>query len=171
MKSLNEIYLNIRQKFYDKSNIDVAENTVVDFYTLASAGGLEEAYKEIDDSKNPHIYTNLKGSDCDSEGLLVGCSRRSGESDESYLYRMMNWTHNNEASNRIAIENALIGLTYASNATYIPYTQGVGTATVYIIPKSYDTAGMEAAISEVKSRIYNVVSPGSHIDYVVPTVR
>ena len=171
MRTLSEIYASIKNSFKKKTGIDVTEGSAIDSYLLASSEQLAEAHEEIENAKNPHIYTNLSGDDIDKLGLLINCSRYPNESDTSYLYRCMNWTLINESSNSTAIESALSNLTYSSNATYVPYTQGTGTATVFLIPISYGDTADETeealAISEAKERLSKVVSPDSYIKYQV----
>lgn len=169
MKTISEIYDDIKSKFFKKTSLDIENGTVLDSYILASSEGLKAAYDEIEANKNPHIFTSLTGDDLDSTGLLVNCPRQANETDDSYKYRLMNWTLINEASNTTAIEMALMNMTYASSCTYVPYTEGVGTGTVYVIPKSYDGTGQTDAMAEAKSRLLGVVSPSSYISYVVPT--
>ncbi len=169
MKTLSEIYKSIRDRFKSKTNIDVTEGTVIDSYILASSTALEEAYIEIENSKNPHIYTNLKGTNIDKMALLLNCPRYANESDDSYLYRCMHWTLLNESSNSTAIECALSNLEYSSNATYVPYTEGTGSATVFLIPKVYEDDTITRAIDEAKNRLTPVISPDTYIHYMVST--
>lgn len=170
MKTLNEIYSSIVNRFKYKTNLDIAEGSVIDSYIVSTSGAIEDAHKEIENNKTPHIFTKLSGSDIDGMGMLVGCARHAGEKDENFLYRMLNWNTSNQASNEIAIEAALQNMEYASNAKYVPYTQGAGTGTTFIIPKKLDNETIEAAIAETKERLKNVVSKSSYIEYVVPTM-
>lgn len=168
LKTLSEIYQNIQTRFTNRSKLEIQPGSTVDFFTLATADAIREAYQEIEDSKDPHIYTNLSGDRLDSTGLLVQCPRLPNEPDDSYKHRLMNWTGSNEASNIIAIENALIHMEYASYVTYLPFTEGVGTATAYIIPKSYDGDIPDKALAETKDRISKIVSPSAYVNYVIP---
>lgn len=168
MKKLNDIYNSILDKFKDKTKLDISKGSVLDSYILASSSGLEEAYKEIENNKNPHIFTNLKGSDIDSMGMLVGCARKPAEIDSNYLYRMLSWNTSNQASNSTSIEAALQNLEYSSNVTYVPFTQGVGTATAYIIPKKLDSETIKKALIETKDKLSKVISKSSFIEYTVP---
>lgn len=167
MKTFTEIYNDLVSSFKKRTKIDITPGTVLDSYLLASTQGLAEAHKEIEDSKNPHIYTNLSGNNIDKMALLINCPRYPNESDASYLYRCMNWTLNNESCNSTCIENALSNLTYASNASYVPFTQGTGTASIYIIPINYDSETKERAIEEVKNRLKHITSPDSYFQYII----
>lgn len=168
MKSVESIYESIKSAFNKRTNLEIAEGSVIDNYTNSVSAGIMEAYDEIERNRSPHIFTKLTGKDIDSMGLLVGCSRRPEEDDKTYLYRMINWNTSNQASNSTSIENALISLEHSSNVTYVPFTQGVGTATAYIIPKKLDETSKNLAIQETKTRLSNVVSKGSYVEYVIP---
>lgn len=168
MKSLSEIYNSIIDKFSNKTKLDIAKGSVLDSYVLASSDAIRQAYNEIETNKTPHIFTKLEGSNIDSMGMLVGCARRPGEADEDYKYRMLSWNTSNQASNSTAIEAALQNMTYSSNVTYVPLTQGVGTATAYIIPKKLDKETIESALNETKERLEKVVSKSAYIEYIIP---
>lgn len=170
MKTIEEVYNSIKEKFYSRTKIEIADGSVIDNYTNSVAAGIKEAYNEIENAKNPHIFTKLEGSNIDSMGLLVGCARRSEEDDSTYLNRMISWNTSNQAANTSSINAALTAMKYVSNVTYEPYTQGVGTATAYIIPKSLDAKTIELAIAETKERLEPVISIGTYIDYVVPNL-
>lgn len=168
MKTFSQLYDGLKKKFFDKSKLDIEPGTAIDFYMLSSSEALYEAHQEIEANKNPHIFTKLSGEDLDNTGYGFNCPRTTNESDDSYKYRLMNWTQKNEASNSKAIQLALMNMQYASYVTYTPLTEGVGTATAYIIPKAYDDVTIENAIAETESRLKNVCSPGSYINYVIP---
>lgn len=165
MKNFSELYASLKNSFKKRSSLDIAEGTVLDFYMLSASEALSEAYEEIENNKNPHIYTNLKGEDIDKMAILINCPRMPNESDSSYLYRCMRWTMINASSNATSIESALSNLEHSSIATYVPYTAGTGTATVFLIPKNYDNA--ENCIPEARKRLSNVISPDSYINYVI----
>lgn len=168
MKTLDQIYKSIKETYYNRTKLEIAEGSVIDNFINSVSNGIEEVYEEIENNKNPHLFTKLQGNDIDSMGMLVGCARRPDEDDQTYLYRMINWNTSNQASNSTAVETALTSMTYASNVTYVPLTQGVGTATAYIIPKKLENS--ELAINETKERLKDVISIGTYIDYVVPTL-
>lgn len=168
MKTIEEIYKSIKENYYNRTKLEIAEGSVIDNYINSVSSAINEAYNEIEENKNPHLFTKLTGSDIDSMGMLVGCARRPDEDDKTYLYRMINWNTSNQASNATAVETALTTMTHASNVTYVPLTQGVGTATAYIIPKKLENADL--AIAETKQRLQDVISIGTYIDYVVPTL-
>jgi hypothetical protein len=52
----------------------------------------------------------------------------------------------------------------------VPYTHGAATATAYITPKSLDDVTIANAIAETKSRLKDVVSKTSYVEYIVPTI-
>lgn len=168
MRTLNEIYTNTVNRFKEKTNLDIAKGSVLDSYVLSTAEALKEAHMEIENNKTPHIYTGLTGDRLDGLGMLVGCPRIGGEEDTVYRSRIINWNTSNQTGNKIAIESALTNLEHSSNATHVPLTQGVGTGTIYIIPKVLSDQSIELAIEEVKTKVRNVISSTSYIEYVIP---
>jgi len=166
MKTIEQIYKSIKETYFNRTKLEIAEGSVIDNFINSVSNAINEAYVEIDNNTNPHLFTKLSGSDIDSMGMLVGCARRPDEDDKTYLYRMINWNTSNQASNITAVETALTSMTHASNVTYVPLTQGVGTATAYIIPKKLENSDL--AIAETKKRLEEVVSIGTYIDYVIP---
>ncbi len=170
MKQADQIHSDIQKRFEDITKKKIQEGTVIDFYTVATSDALEGAYKEIEDNKTPHIYTGIKGTNLDDFGFFVNCPRFPEESDEQYLYRIMEWKLKSEASNTTAIQNELLSLEFASNADYIPLTNGCGTASVYITPRNYNDDTIRFALQEVKDRIASIVSPSLYIEYIIPTI-
>jgi hypothetical protein len=171
LRTFSEIKADLLQRFTDLTNKEVRETSALGLMTAAFSKELGTAYQEIEDAKNPHIYTNLDTDGLNATGTFVNVTRQDDESDDSYLYRIMNWTYLKESSNETAINDSLLNLTYASNAQFVKNTKGAGTGTIYIIPLVYDDETQNNALTEVKDRIKNVLSPLSYIEYVIPTIR
>ena len=169
MKNKMKIYNDIKKNFKDRTFIEMQKGSVIDLYTLSAADALEDTYKEIDNNRNPHIFTKLKKQELDDTGVMINCPRELNEDDKTYKHRIMNWTLTNEAGNQTAIDDSLLNLHYASSAKYIPFTEGVGTATIYIIPKEYKDDTIEKALIEVQSKVSEKISQSTYVTYVVPT--
>jgi hypothetical protein len=167
---MQEIYQNIRNKFFKDTSIDVERGSTIDYYILATSNMISDAHKEIENNKTPHIYSSLKGEQLDDAAVLVGLTRRPDESDKNFLYRILNWNVSNKASNLTAIETALMDMQFCSHVTYVPHTFGCGTSAAYIIPKNMNEEGKELAIEETKARLKDVVSPSSYIEYIIPKI-
>lgn len=167
MKDIKEISENIKNNFYKRTGYTIDRNTILDNYIMASSDGIHMSYQEIENNKNPHLYTNLKDDEIDDLGLLVNIPRRDGEDYETYHYRLLNWKKHYERGNRKSIESSLLNLRYSSNAQYVPLTQGAGTGTVYIIPKEYSDENNKKAIIEAQLRLDEVVSPDSYIEFLI----
>ena len=92
MRTFSEIYNNIVSSFKKRTNLDITKGTVLDSYLLATTEGLAAAHQEIEDSKNPHIYTNLKGKNIDkmdpSLQELVKKSKETKINDEIVKQRI-----------------------------------------------------------------------------------
>lgn len=130
----------------------------------------ENVYQEIEDNKNPHIWSSLAGKTLDDTGTFVNCPRKPNEDDANYRYRLMNWVLRNEASNTTAISDELLQMTYASNIDYRPFTKGSGTATCYVIPRTYNKETIANALKEAAERVSKVASPSLHVEYIIPKI-
>jgi uncharacterized phage protein gp47/JayE len=168
IKSFEEIYSDLKKTFYTKTKIDVARGTVIDMIMYSIATLMAEIYKFINSNKKPYLFTKQANDELDSTGYFLQCPRLSGETDENYFYRIQNWTKRNAACNQTAIDDALKELEFTSNAKYIPYTKGIGTGTVFLIPYRYEDAYIKQAIEEAKLKVQKVVSPSSIVEYTVP---
>lgn len=171
MRTSDTIQKDIALRFEDKTLKKTQEGSVIDMYNVAVAETLEDVYQEIEDSKNPHIFTGLVGQELDDTGFWVNCPRKVNEDDQSYMYRLKNWTLKNEASNTTAISDALLNPTYASNIDYVPFTKGSGTATCYVIPKYYDNTTISNALAEAAEIVKKIASPSLFVEYIIPAIR
>ena len=169
MKEKEKIYNDIADRFQNTSGINMRHSPTMTFFTDSVAGVLEDVYQEIYHIKTPYIFTDTSEEDLDGIGYLVNLPRETGEGDQSYRSRLMNWNLANQASNKTAINNALTNLDYCSDAKYKEMTHGAGTGSIFIIPKDYEEK--EQAEQEVKDKIREVVSPGMYISYIFPEVR
>lgn len=169
MKSFEEIYLDVKNAFYKNTKIDVAKGSVIDMILKSFSSMLSKAHKEIEDNKKPYLFTKQTGDELDSTGYFVQCPRLSEETDENYKYRLMRWTQRNATNNTTAIDEAIKTLSFASSGKYVPYTDGIGTATVYLIPYKYEEDYIKNTIAEAQEVVSKVVSPSSIVEYTVPT--
>lgn len=170
MKKFEDIYFNIKNKIFKNTNTDIARGSVMDTMVYSISSEIADAHKTIEDNKTPYIFTNQKGEDLDSTGYFLRCPRQPNESDSNYLYRLQNWVQRNASCNTIAVEEAIRLLKYSSTGNFVKHTKGIGTGTVYLIPKAYDGTTEVNAIKEAEDKLSKVFSPTSHIDYVIPDI-
>lgn len=171
MKTAETIHEALGTRFKARTNKAVRSGSVIDLIHAAVSEEMEDAYIEIENNKNPHIYTNMDSDSLDKTGFFVNVPRETGETDKNYLYRIMNWTCLKAASNLTAINDSLLNMETASNAQYFPGIYGAGTGIVYVIPKTYDTSTISKALEETKERLKNVIDPAAYTEYVVPTIK
>ena len=169
MKTLLEIYQELKNKFYKKTNIDIGRGTIIDMFFSAIADQFHSIYQTIEDNKKPYLFTNQTGDELDSTGYFVSLPRIDGESDENYKYRIMNWNLRHASCNATAIDDKCKELKYSTAANYVQYTKGVGTATIYLTPLSYDEEDIELAINEATEKVSTVINPSSRVEFRVPT--
>ena len=168
-RNAEDINKEIQRTFLGYTGKEYRACSAIGFFTNAVSRSMEDVYNEIERAKNPHIYTNLSGENLDKMGAFVNVPRHAGESDSNYLYRMMNWTYLKAGANLTAVNDSLLGLSYASNAQYYPGVHGAGTGVVYVIPRRYDDDTIAKALAEAKERVGHVIAPESYTEYVVPT--
>lgn len=167
IKSFEEIYTNIRDNFRSRSGIDVEPRTVIDMIIKAIADSLHSIHQIVEKNKKPYLFTNQTGEELDDTGYFLNCPRLNNESDQNYLYRLSNWTQRNASCNRVSIEDKCKELKYSSAANYIPYTHGLGTATIYLIPLEYTEEAINRALSEAQEKVSLVIAPTSIVYFKV----
>lgn len=170
MKKFEDIYNSLIKTFFNKSKVDIAKGTVIDTFFYSIADSIYDIHKTIEKNKKPYLFTKQENEELDSTGYFLQCPRNANESDNNYFYRMQKWTQRNAASNLTSIDLALMNLEHCSSATYIPLTKGAGTATVIVIPKSYNNGEDIIALNEAKTAVDKVISPGSIVEYIVPNL-
>ena len=168
-RSAEDISKTIKNDFLGLTGKVYRDGSAIGFFTDAVSRSMEDAYNEIERAKNPHIYTNLSGENLDKMGTFVNVPRQKNETDDDYLYRIMNWNYLKAGANLTAVNDSLLNLEYASNAQYYPGIHGAGTGVVYVIPIEYEDDIVAKALAEAKNRIKNVISPESYTEYVIPT--
>ena len=171
MRTKEEIKRSLIQKTEEKFNDTVAEGTVLDFLINSLSEEMEGVYQEIENNKNPHIWSKLQGKELDDTGTMVNLSRKTNQDDSTFKYRLMNWTLSNEAGNETSISDELLTPTYASNIEFKPCTKGSGTATCYVIPKDYSDESIQKALQEAHEKVKTKVSPTTWVEYIIPTIK
>ena len=171
MRQTAEIHESLIDKLETNLKNEIKEGSMLDLFAYSYAQESEAMYQEIEDAKNPYLFTNTWGEDLDSLGSGVNLPREIGEDDNTYKYRLKEWVLQAEASNTKAISNSLLNLEYASNIDYVPYTHGCGTGTCYVIPTVYEDDVIASALEEAKERIKDIVSPSLYVEYIVPKIR
>lgn len=168
IKTLKEIYNEIKESFLEKTNIDIGKGTVMDMFLLSISDQLKTVHDTVEKNKQPYIFTKQSGEDLDSTGVFVQCPRLDNESDENYLFRLLQWNLRHATCNSTAIDEKCKELKYSKAANYIQHTKGVGTATIYLIPLSYEEEDIKLAINEAKEKVSTVISPSSRVEFKVP---
>lgn len=168
MRDFEEIYQGIKERFHEQSGHHITENSVMDMYTVSIADVYDLVYEDIEDMRNPHLYSKLREQSLDDLGFFMNMPRYTNEADGQYLYRLMNWRYTAESSNMTAINNALLRVQKSSSAEYLPQTNGSGTGSVYIIPKEYTDENIAESIAEAVLITEGIASPSVYIEYIVP---
>lgn len=169
-KTFEEIYNSLKEKFFSRTKIDIAKGTVLDNFFYSVADMFNNLYLLIQKNKQPYLFTNQKEEELDSTGYFLQCPREVDETDSNYFYRLQKWTQRNASCNLTAIDQAILSLKYSSSAKYIPLTKGVGTATVIVIPKTYEEDGETIALNEAEEVLSKVMNPSAIVEYIAPDI-
>lgn len=170
MRTFSDIKDDINSRFSSRTHRDIRTGSTLDLFNNAVSTEISKIYEEIENSKNPHLYTNLSGDNLDKLGYMVDVPRDTNEDDSTYMYRIMNWTYLKASANETAINDSLLNMEYASNAQYYPGTYGAGTGTVYVIPLKYDDETITNAINEARNKVSGVIDPAAYTEYIAPKV-
>ena len=171
IKTFSEIYESIKSRLYKKTNIDIEKGSVIDMFVSSVSDELQDAHQTIEDNKKPYLFTTQEGEELDSTGYFVSCPRYEDESDENYFYRLVRWNANNATCNATSIDNACKALEYSNAANYVPHTNGIGTATIYLIPLSYSEEDKMLCLREAQEKVSLVINPSSRVEFKVPEPR
>ncbi|WP_139995288.1 baseplate J/gp47 family protein [Kurthia sp. Dielmo] len=160
----------IKQDIKNNMNVDFYEGSFIDNVLNAIADSEEKVYEEVDKARSPYLYSQVLNfaDNLDDLGQMYNLVREEGESDQNYLYRIINWKLISEAGNKTAIQASIINPVNASYMEYLPLTNGANTGSIYIVPNDYEVETKLAAIEEAKKKIEAVVSPGMYMEYVIP---
>lgn len=169
MRTAEEIYNDIQERFRKKTGDE--PGVVLGLFTTAVSEEGENIYRTIENNKTPHIWSKLEGKELDDTGVWVNVPRKVGESDESYRYRMAQWKHLKEGATETAVSTTLLKPTYAANIQYVPLTNGSGTGTCYVIPKSYTEENIRLSLQEAQEKVKRIGSAGTYVDYIIPEIR
>ena len=171
MKTQQEVHESLIQKLETNLNATIKRGSMIDIYSYTMSDEIEDMYQEIEDAKNPHLFTRTSGQDLDDLGQWANLPRIDGEDDDTYKYRLKDWVYSAEASNTKAISNILLTPEHAANIEYVPQTHGCGTGTCYVLPPTYEDDVIEASLKEAQERIKDIVSPSLYVEYIVPSIR
>ena len=171
MKTREEVHASLIGRLENKLQDTIKNGSMLDMVSYSIADETEEMYQEIEDAKNPHLFTNTSGEELDDLARWTNLERRDGEDDDTFKYRLKDWVYSAEASNTRAISNILLTPEHASNIEYVPDTHGCGTGTCYVLPSSYEDDVIQASLAEAEERIREIVSPALYVEYIVPSIR
>ena len=75
MKTAETIHEALGTRFKARTNKEVRSGSVIDLIHAAVSEEMEDAYIEIENNKNPHIYTNMDSDSLDKTGFFVNVPR------------------------------------------------------------------------------------------------
>ena len=90
IRTFSQIYDSIKNKFFEKTGLDIERGSIIDMFTSSIASEIGDAHQTIEDNKKPYLFTTQSGDELDSTGYFVSCPRHNNENDANYLSRLIN---------------------------------------------------------------------------------
>jgi uncharacterized phage protein gp47/JayE len=115
-------------------------------------------YEELDAMMVMSYVSTARGTYLDLIGMLLDCTRNTGELDSEYRYRITNQVYVVQGGNLIALRIKILQLTGVADAQFKRFTNGAGSFTCYIIPEVFPIAN--DLINRVQSVVDEVASYG-----------
>lgn len=114
------------------------------------------------------FVTTADGNALDAIGVLVHCSRLTGESDENYRYRITQQCLTLATSNETAIKLTALTCEGVNNVVLKPYSMGAGSFTVIVI--SDEDVTSNGILENVRRKLADVHGYGIRYNVVSPTL-
>lgn len=127
---------------------------------------IAEIYTILSNDMVMRFISTAEGEYLDSIGILLNCTRKDLETDESYRSRMSNQTLSLEKANDTAIRMAVLARDDVDDVILQRWSHGPGTFSVLIIPNS-NSVSEEDTITGVSELLESVAAYG--IKYHVTT--
>lgn len=159
-----ELLNNLSQKLgvdvSEQGNIAVAivDTVLNEIYSL---------YQELEILKKQAYLSTATGTYAELIAQLVGTTRELGETDSEFKLRATNSVYLHAKGNRLAIEEAALGVAGVASIDYRPYGSGTGSFLLYVYPQ----AGVNQVrlLDNVTAAIKQVVAEGIYFEVRQPT--
>ena len=146
--------------FQEEGNIALAIVDVI----LEEIYGL---YEELESARTQAYLSTSTGAYTDLIAKLVGTNRESMETDGELKIRSSNSVYRNAKGNRLAIEEAALGVAGVASVDYRPFATGTGSFALYVYP----IAGTNQVriMDDVTQALETVVAEGIYFEVRQPT--
>jgi uncharacterized phage protein gp47/JayE len=131
---------------------------------------LKTYYDALDFNVTMAFVSKAAGAFLDEIGLLLNCTRRTGEEDNNYRYRITNQVYVVEGANKTAIRLAALSVDRVLDVILTPFVFGTGSFTVHVITNTMDEAIVNQTISRVQEVLDEVAAYGVKGVAVAPKV-
>lgn len=128
---------------------------------------LSNLYDDLANNLLNYTLSQAQGSALDSLAFLLKVTRRAGENDTNLRYRITQANTVAQTANLMACLDALFALANISNVIAVPFTQGVGTITFYLIGTSGTVDPTTVALAT--TALQNIVAAGVYALVTTPT--
>lgn len=129
------------------------------FYSLINED-LVEAYTTLDVYHVQHLLSSAENEYVDHIGVLLNCTRKTGETDKDYKYRISQQTLTLERANETAVRLAILSVPGVQDVVLQPCSHGPGTFSALLILDPTKT-NKDTIFALVREALSNVVAYGT----------
>ena len=128
---------------------------------------LSQFYIDAQNGLQGQFISRATAEVLDALGLLVGCIRYSGESDNNFRVRILNALSTAATANIVALTQALLGLSEVRDVIVKKYANGIGSIAFYLIGISGIVDANTVALAQ--STVDNIAAAGAFNMILTPT--
>lgn len=128
-----------------------------------------QVYDDIELSVSGKYLSTAVNEELDLIGEDRNCFREPNESDEDYRYRIVQTLGSKISGTLDSITQSLSSLEFVSDIIIRPYTLGVGSFSVYVIPSSI--VSLDSAIGSIETVLSSTIPCGIRYTVEGPTIK
>lgn len=127
---------------------------------------LASYYQALDFNVTMAFVSRATGAFLDEIGALLNCTRRAGEDDNNYRYRITNQVYVVAGANETAVRLAALSVEHVVDVKLTPYVFGTGSFTVHVIVDNIEN--LDTAVAKVQEQLDAIKAYGVRGDAVAP---
>lgn len=109
---------------------------------------IQQFYDDLDRNIDSRYFSKAEGVYLDLIGELVDCTRKAGENNDNYRYRIGKQIHVVAGGNKTSLEVETKGIEGVSKVIFKKFTRGIGSYSGYVISDSMDR--LQESVSDVQ---------------------
>jgi len=132
------------------------------------AKNIAEFYDTLELNHVQAFVTTATGDFLDSIGVLLSCTRKGNEDDETFRKKITKQCLSLAKANESAIRLAVLGIDYVEDVVMKKYSNGPGSFTIMPI---IDSAAQSDVLGKVEETVLDVCSYGEKVIIKLPTLK